>query len=370
MAARPRIKKNRGLPVNLYSEVKKGVTYFKYRRPDNGKSYSMGTDKVAAVQAAKQLNAELMQGYDLVSNVLGTNNSDTLESFITYFKENHFLKRKPAQASVKIFDIRVKQINKALGSKRVDEITIRDVATFLNTLTIRASNQARGYMVDIFNYAVAEGLCADNPAASTIKKIEEKQRKRHTIEGLKLIREASPQWLKNAIDLALITAQRREEIVSIKFDDIKDGYLYVVQQKTSKHSDAGWIRFKITSQLEQVIKNCRDNIPSPFLIHHKPTRRKQAENREHWTQILVDYLTRAFKKATEESGAYRELTEAEKPTFHEIRALSIKMYKQQGKDAQKIAGHASEQMTKNYAKGHDEIIWSEAIPDLDVSNLL
>jgi hypothetical protein len=45
------------------------------------------------------------------------------------------------------------------------------------------------------NHVASKGLCPDNPAASTINRIEQKQRKRHTIEGLKAIREKSPAWL-------------------------------------------------------------------------------------------------------------------------------------------------------------------------------
>lgn len=45
------------------------------------------------------------------------------------------------------------------------------------------------------------------------------------------------------------------------------------------------------------------------------------------------------------------------------------LYKKAGKDGQKIAGHASEEMTKNYQKEHAEVIWSEAIPDLDISEI-
>jgi len=57
------------------------------------------------------------------------------------------------------------------------------------------------------------------------------------------------------------------------------------------------------------------------------------------------------------------------PGFHEVRALSLHLYKKAGKDGQKIAGHASEEMTKNYQKEHAEVIWSEAIPDLDISEI-
>jgi hypothetical protein len=38
-----------------------------------------------------------------------------------------------------------------------------------------------------------------------------------------------------------------------------------------------------------------------------------------------------------------------------------------GKDWQKIAGHANEGMVKNYQRDHEEIVWSKAIPDLNIS---
>ena len=84
------------------------------------------------------------------------------------------------------------------------------------------------------------------------------------MEGLKAIRDKSPRWLKNAIDLALITAQRRGDILDMKFEDVRDGYLYVVQNKTEKASDAGWLKIKVTDQLSEVITRCRDDILSPY----------------------------------------------------------------------------------------------------------
>lgn len=51
------------------------------------------------------------------------------------------------------------------------------------------------------------------------------------------------------------------------------------------------------------------------------------------------------------------------------RALSLHLYKKAGKDGQTIAGHASEGMTKNYQRDNEEIIWSEAIPDLNISEI-
>ena len=75
---------------------------------------------------------------------------------------------------------------------------------------------------------------------------------RHTVAGIRAIREKSPGWLQNAIDLALITAQRRIDILSMKFEDVRDGHLYVIQQKTAKATDAAWIRSRSR-------QSCRDD---------------------------------------------------------------------------------------------------------------
>ncbi|MGY4533849.1 hypothetical protein ACVW0Y_002985 [Pseudomonas sp. TE3786] len=153
----------------------------------------------------------------------------------------------------------------------------------LDPLTPSTANQCRALLVDILNHAVAKGLCPDNPAASTIGRIEKKKRKRHTVEGLKAIREHSPAWLQNAIDLALITAQRRTGILDMKFEGVRDGHLYVVQKKTAKASDAAWIRFKTTPELQAVISRCGDDTVSPYLGHRKTERKTRSRQKRRTT---------------------------------------------------------------------------------------
>ncbi|MBD9677415.1 hypothetical protein IB274_11955 [Pseudomonas sp. PDM18] len=120
-----------------------------------------------------------------------------------------------------------------------------ECAGLLDDPTPRASNQARALLLNIFfNHGEAKSLRLDKAAAGTIPRIEKKQLKRHSEKRIKAIREQSPTWRKNGIDLALITGQRRSDILSMKLDDIRDGFLYAIQQKTVKVSDGAWIRFR------------------------------------------------------------------------------------------------------------------------------
>ncbi|MGA4442555.1 tyrosine-type recombinase/integrase [Ectopseudomonas hydrolytica] len=368
MSPRPRNKANKGLPQNLYLDARRGT--YRYRRPTDGVWFPFGSDRAKAVDAAKQLNLEFMRGADLVHKVQGVA-SDLFSDFLDTYEREIIPPRELAKGTLDLYAVRFRQFRRAFEGLAVDQITIRMAAEMLDSLPARSSNQARALLIDVFNHAASKGLCPDNPAASTIAKIEKKQRKRHTVEGVRAIREKAPAWLQNAIDLALITAQRRTDILSMRFDDVRDGYLYVVQQKTSKASDAAWIRFKVTPQLQAVLSRCRDNVPSPFLIHRRPDRKrqKQAEHKEHWTKIEERYLTRAFKEAREAAGCYASWADEEQPGFHEIRALSLHLYKKAGKDGQRIAGHASEEMTKNYQRDHADVVWSDAIPDLDITEI-
>ncbi|WP_081621674.1 phage integrase Arm DNA-binding domain-containing protein [Thioalkalivibrio sp. AKL12] len=59
MSPRPRSNKHRGLPENLYAQVKGGQTYYRYRHPITSKYHGMGKDKREAVRAARILNARL-----------------------------------------------------------------------------------------------------------------------------------------------------------------------------------------------------------------------------------------------------------------------------------------------------------------------
>lgn len=366
MAPRPRNKANKGLPANLYFDARRGS--YRYRRPTDGRWFPFGKDRAHAIDAAKQLNLEFMAGADLIARVHGRH-ADLLAAFIDQFERDILPPRELAKATLDLYAVRFRQFRSWWPNAAVDGVTTRMMAERLDALTPRASNQARALLVDLYNHAVAKGLCPDNPAAALLPRIEKKKRKRHTVAGLKAIRAHSPEWLQNAIDLALITAQRRADILTMKFDDVRDGYLYVVQQKTSKASDAAWIRFKVTPQLAAVLARCRDNVPSPFLIHRKPERRVKRQG-VHWTQVDNRYLTRAFKAARAVAGVYAGWTEEEMPGFHEIRALALHLYRQAGKSGREIAGHATESMTRNYQRDHADIAWADAVPDLDISVVL
>lgn len=362
--SRARNKSNKDLPANLYRNTGQS---WRYRHPVTGKFHAMGTDKAKAVQAARKLNTLLLEDDDLISKVAGT-----VASFKEFCEQYLAEKRRKdgrpiSDITRNTYQIHLNRIYKHWADRTIDSITLKMVNDYLDGLTASNSKSARSLLCNIFDVAVSKGLCPDNPARITLTRYVKKQRKRHTLEGLNIIRAHAPLWLQNAIDLAMLTTQRRTDIVSLRWSDIYDGYIHVAQQKTTDDplddfeimEGAGYVRIKIDEELRKVLDRCKsDGVLSPFVIHQVPRRKTKNDKKEHWTQILPLYLSEEFLRVVRISNAYPDLTGRQIPTFHEIRALAIFLHKKAGRSAQALAGHATAKMTAHYESGH-EIIWND-----------
>lgn len=100
-----------------------------------------------------------------------------------------------------------------------------------------ASN-IRKRLHDVFREAIAQGLVevGKNPVEAIAKPKVVVARARLTLDDFKLIlakaREDKARcWAANAIEHALILGQRREDIVSMKFVQVKDGFPWIEQTK-------------------------------------------------------------------------------------------------------------------------------------------
>lgn len=368
--ARPRTRKNKDLPPNLY---RGGNNTWRYRHPLTGKYHGMGPDKAKAINAARKLNDLLIPATDLVSIVIGeVNFGEFSQKFLAEKRRKDG--RPLSENSLRTYRHSLNRCA-AWDQLALSSINLLMVNKLLDSLPASTSIETRSLLRQIFDLAISKGLVVDNPAAQTIKRHRIKQRKRHTLEGLDAIRNVSPQWLKNAIDIAMLTTQRRIDIINMKWSDIKEGFLHVAQEKTTDNPEdsfdilegAGYVRIKINDELQRVLNRCKDNVVSPYIIHRVPKgkTKNRDQTKEHWTQVEAQYVSREFLKAVKLSNAYPELNGRQLPSFHEIRALSIHLHKKAGKSAQTLAGHATEKMTEVYASGH-EIIWNDADVGIDL----
>ena len=344
----------KSFPPNLYLD-KNG--YFSYRNPVSGKRKGIGKDKAVAFREARAANAVLatMTPSSLVTWVSGKD-EHSLISWIPVYKKRWEEKTKPAVATLRMATYYLKKIVAADFSwMNLRDITAAHIAAFVNNVETVSGHGAaigvRGRLSDMFRSAEIQGLIESgkNPVAPTYKPDTEVKRERLSLEQFLLIRSHSAEYLRNAMDLALMTAQRREDICEAKFTDYRDGNLFVIQGKSQgrvRLQLSGSIRLDaVNMSIADVIKQCRDDVLSPWIIHHV---RSKATARPG-DQISLNGLSSKFTRAREIAG----ITPADGRTgvsFHEIRSLSERLYRKQygAEFAQAILGHKNAKMTATY----------------------
>ncbi len=267
------------------------------------------------------------------------------------------------------------------------DIELEHVNVFIQHFHSEASanvqNRKVSFLKKLFSYAVDESLMFDNPATrKKMRRVEGKKRQRLSLEQLIAIRGAADLWLRTAIDIALQTTHARLEVSRIRYS-IKEpkngicgcvwfeqptngihGIMYIHRQKV-QHKEASHVAIPIGTELKRIIDESRDSVASPFIVHRIPERNnKRSKEVSHPTQVAPDYLSRSFSKLRDKLGIAANLDIDERPTFHEIRALSAHLFDNQGVDPQARMAHSDAKSTKIYTQNHIE--WVE-VPHAEIN---
>jgi len=358
MNPRPRSKKNKDLPDNLYSNDR---GYY-YRHPTTKKNYGMGSDRARAIKAARTLNQRLVGGGDLVARVLG---GDTIRTLISRYSAEHLPDKHLSTRSLSEAEYRLNRIDRELGDLPFQQFELAALSDWLRPLTRDAYIKYRGQWIDLYRFACSVGLVERNIAEMTLSKpAPTRRRKRWTLEQYRATRAQAEPWLQAAMDLALTSLQRREDLIAMRFDGIEEERLLVRQEKTGAR-----IAIKIGGSLKDAIQLAKvRSIVCPFIIACRPSRMRESENKQHPFQVLPDFLTKAVAAARDRTGLFDEYPPGERPTLHELRSLGAHLYEEAGypeEFIQGLLGHAKIEMTQHYLDGHKEK-WSEVLADLRI----
>ncbi len=368
MAARRRNADRRNWPDNLYLNNK---GYYWFRNPTDGKTFGLGKDFKAAASKVKTANAELERRRGDVSLIQRIDGADTslLQWCATY---EAGLEGKKSNTMVNIKS-QLEAIKKApFHSQSMSKVTPKEIADFVKdcvkTRGDAMSAKIRFRLHDLFREAITHGMvgAGKNPVESTLKPKSKVTRARLTLDDFQKImveslKDPAYRWAANAMELALVSGQRREDIANMTFDQIKDGFLWVEQTKgvegnQSKLRIPVSLRLNvIDTSLEDVLKRCRDNVLSKSVIHFV---RKKAKALPGDSPSL-NSLSKAFAHFRGEAKIKVEAGKTP-PSFHEIRSLAARLYSEQyGPEfAQALLGHKSAEMTALYrdSRGRE---WTE-----------
>lgn len=358
MAPRPRSRRNTGLPLNVYQN--RGA--YVWRHPVTGKVYGLGNNRQAAFAQAHEANLavlELLEKPRLVHRIAGR--PETLADWIETYKgilDKRFDDEKIAKSTRDNMKQRCNTISEVIGETILKELTTRTIADFLKRYDgkERMAQAMRSLLLDIFREAIAAGWCERNPVEVTRAERVETKRQRLSLDQFMAIhakaKEKGPIWLVHFLELAILTGQRRGDLAKMRYKDMQDVWLNVVQQKNKKtdavgHKVAIPLELQIAGfSLQATIASTR-NVVSQYLVHHI----KQAGRAKVGSKIREHTIAEEFAAIREEVGIVGD----NPPTIHEIRSLSARLYKDKyGEEfAQALLGHKSVKMAALYQDERD-----------------
>lgn len=365
MAARPR-KNNVSIP-NLYPLYSRKVNkvYWRYKHPVTGKFHSLGTDEAEARAIATEANARLAEQRSrqvlAISDRIAASKGKAITT-VTWL-ERYWKIQEERLASGDIKENTYKQkakpvalLKERAGMKLISSVDVRDIAQLVDEYIAagqpRMAQVVRSVLIDVFKEAQHYGEVPPgyNPALATKQPRRKITRQRLSLEEWQKIfdiADANHRYMGNAMLLALVTGQRLGDISKMKFGDIWEDHLHVIQEKTgSKIAIPLSLRLNaINWSLRDVVARCRDYAVSPYLVHFFRT----TSQAERGSQVKSNTLTMNFSKARDLAGI--DWGRGSPATFHEQRSLSERLYEAQGVDTQKLLGHKSPNQTARY---HDD----------------
>jgi enterobacteria phage integrase len=366
MSPAKRMPGRRDWPENL-KETRDG--YYSFLNPKTKKYITLGRipleDAIAQVREVNLMFAKARDPNSLLNrlDVRADSFAAWLDEYqVIYVNELEISGKPPAAKTLENRKSVLKQARIQWGHIALADITTKEVAAFLARIQAQGkhstASKMRSVLQHVFQVAEANGRIerGHNPVTVTTAITAKTKRARLTLETFQAIYDSAAAfdpWVQNSMLLALVTAQRREDIGYATFKAAKgsniwvDGDWLMVQQ--GKGGNKLRIPTGLTLQINggitvgMVVARCRDNVLSPHMIHHT----RSYPNCPAGSAVRLDLLSIRFAEARDLSG----LSWAEKtpPTFHEIRSLSERLYKAQGTvDTQGLLGHKSANMTAVY----------------------
>lgn len=362
MAARPR-KNNVSVP-NLYPLYSRKVNkvYWRYKHPITGKFHALGTDEAEAIAIATEANTRLAEQRSrqimAISDAIATSKgrSITVTTWLDRYWKIQEERLKSEDIKLNTYKQKCKPVallKERVGIKPLPAVNVRDIAQLLDEYVAagqpRMAQVIRSVLIDVFKEAQHAGEVPPgyDPASATKQPRRRITRQRLSLEEwFKIfdIADHNHKYMGNAMLLAIVTGQRLGDISKMKFSDIWDDHLHIIQEKTgSKIAIPLSIRCNaINWSLREVITRCRDYAVSPYLVHFF----RSTSQAERGAQVKSNTLTMNFSKARDKAKI--DWGDGTPATFHEQRSLSERLYKEQGINTQKLLGHKSPQQTERY----------------------
>ena len=345
---RNRSQRKRALPPNLYERS----GYYAWRDPRTRREYGLGRDRASAITQAIEANT-LLAGLQTSTRLVDRLN-DSAERTVGNWSERFAARlagKKLADNTRRTYATLLRKLVSSIGaSTPIARIETRHIAEMVDAEIAagraRMAQALRSFAKEFFRAAMAAGWVERNVVDVTERVTVDVKRERLSLAQWQSIYDLAGEkrliWLQNAMLLALVTGQRRDDIVNAAFADFDaDGWRLQQGKTGAKLLIPNNLRLNAIGQsLGDVVKRCRSTgVVSRYLVHQTSPR----GNSPVGSQVWIDTISKRFAELRDSIGMGTT-----PPTFHEIRSLSLRLYAEQGINAQTLAGHTDPATTAIY----------------------
>jgi integrase len=325
--------RNKNLPAGMRARHRGKFGTYYYLDTGNlpRKEISLGKDYVLAVQKWAELTSARPMG-DLVTFRYAAERymSDILPSKAPATQKDNL---RELNQLYKFFD------DPPAPLETIDPVHVRQYLDFRSSAKVRA-NREKALLSHIWNYAREHGLTNRENPCRGVKGYKESGRDVYVDDKIyELVLKHAELPLKDAIELAYLTGQRPADVLKCARSDIKDGELWVTQDKTGAR-----LRIKVEGTLADLIKRISSRkVMSLSLI-----------NALNGSPMTKSMLRGAFDRARDAAViAHPELeSQIREYQFRDLRAKAgTDKEESDGMAAAKDQlGHTSETMTAHYVR--------------------
>lgn len=218
------------------------------------------------------------------------------------------------------------------GPVLIEEIKPLHVRTYMDMRGQAAksrANREKALLSHIFNRAREWGYTdATNPCQG-IKGFTEKGRDRYvTDDEFNAVRAQADPTLQDAMDIALLTGQRPADVLKIERAHIRDGVLFIVQNKTGAKR-----AIELTGELAQAVERISSRPRQqngPYLIQN-----------DDGTPLTLCAMRSRLRKAQRAAGVFFQFRDIRAKTASDTGDLA---------HSQELLGHRNRQMTEHYVR--------------------
>lgn len=357
---RPRKAGARHLPPNLYNKDGRYV----WRHPGTGKTHPLGRDMATAIIEATEANVAIstLAGRRRLVDRINDMEDRSVSLWVERYISEILSKREIAKTTLQDNTRKLRAFAEEHGDLQIDAVTTANIADYLREYTLdgkyRMAQATRSVLRDLFLEAGAAGWVDRNVVELTRPISVTVCRARidlpDVLEILRIAERDYHPWAANAILLALVTGQRRSDVLAIGPENVRDGRLWVKQQKSGVN-----VTMPLTLRLDaigltvgDVIERCSDSRTlRDHYVHHVAHKGATVPGDPLRARTVSSMFSACLELACPGrtwvvEGVSQE--DVEPPSLHELRSLAGRLYKSQGANSQHILGHRHAATTALY----------------------